>query len=82
GVVMGGYMVWSLLDNFEWTSGYEKRFGIVHVDYSTQKRTLKDSALWYRAFLSHQRDIRRADEAAKRSSAPETTAQLATISGA
>jgi beta-glucosidase len=43
--------VWSLLDNFEWAFGYEKRFGIVHVDYATQKRTLKDSALWYRRFL-------------------------------
>lgn len=54
GVRMEGYMVWSLLDNFEWASGYEKRFGIVHVDYATQKRTLKDSAIWYKAFLNHQ----------------------------
>ena len=54
GVKMGGYMVWSLLDNFEWASGYEKRFGIVHVDYATQRRTLKDSALWYRNFLQRQ----------------------------
>jgi len=51
GVRMEGYMVWSLLDNFEWASGYEKRFGIVHVDYTTQKRTPKDSALWYAAML-------------------------------
>ena len=51
GVPMAGYMVWSLLDNFEWASGYEKRFGIVHVDYATQQRTPKDSALWYRDFL-------------------------------
>jgi beta-glucosidase len=51
GVHMAGYMVWSLLDNFEWASGYEKRFGIVHVDYATQKRTPKDSALWYGAML-------------------------------
>jgi beta-glucosidase len=51
GVNMAGYMVWSLLDNFEWAFGYEKRFGIVHVDYATQVRTLKDSALWYRDFL-------------------------------
>jgi beta-glucosidase len=58
GVHMAGYMVWSLLDNFEWASGYEKRFGIVHVDYATQKRTLKDSALWYRSFLQHQTVIR------------------------
>jgi beta-glucosidase len=55
GVRMQGYMVWSLLDNFEWASGYAKRFGIVHVDYATQQRTLKDSALWYRDFLRAQR---------------------------
>ena len=55
GVPMAGYMVWSLLDNFEWASGYEKRFGIVHVDYATQARTCKDSALWYRDFLRLQR---------------------------
>jgi beta-glucosidase len=55
GVDMGGYMVWSLMDNFEWASGYEKRFGIVHVDYQTQQRTLKDSALWYRDFLQAQK---------------------------
>jgi beta-glucosidase len=55
GVRMAGYMVWSLLDNFEWASGYDKRFGIVHVDYATQRRTMKDSALWYRAFLQRQR---------------------------
>ena len=55
GVRMGGYMVWSLLDNFEWASGYAKRFGIVHVDYATQRRTLKDSALWYRDFLQDQK---------------------------
>ena len=55
GVPMEGYMVWSLLDNFEWASGYAKRFGIVHVDYATQQRTLKDSALWYREFLRQQR---------------------------
>ncbi len=51
GVPMAGYMVWSLMDNFEWSSGYAKRFGIVHVDYATQQRTLKDSAYWYRDFL-------------------------------
>ena len=58
GVRMGGYMVWSLLDNFEWAFGYEKRFGIVHVDYATQQRTLKDSALWYRDFVQGQRAAR------------------------
>jgi beta-glucosidase len=54
GVNMAGYMVWSLMDNFEWASGYAKRFGIVHVDYATQKRTPKDSAHWYRSFLTAQ----------------------------
>ena len=58
GVNMAGYMVWSLMDNFEWTFGYEKRFGIVHVDFETQKRTLKDSALWYQSFLENQNDAR------------------------
>ncbi len=47
GVDIRGYFVWSLLDNFEWGHGYTKRFGLIHVDYATQKRTLKDSAEWY-----------------------------------
>lgn len=51
GVDVRGYFLWSLLDNFEWNSGYAKRFGIVHVDYETQRRTIKDSGYWYRAFL-------------------------------
>ena len=57
GVRMQGYMVWSLLDNFEWASGYEKRFGIVHVDYESQRRTPKASALWYADFLRRQRAL-------------------------
>ena len=47
GAAVRGYFVWSLLDNFEWSLGYSKRFGIVHVDFETQKRTPKDSALFY-----------------------------------
>jgi len=47
GVDLRGYFVWSLLDNFEWSLGYSKRFGIVHVDFETQTRTLKDSAVFY-----------------------------------
>lgn len=47
GVDLRGYFVWSLLDNFEWSHGYSKRFGIVHVDYETQKRTPKASARFY-----------------------------------
>ncbi|MET0980918.1 MAG: GH1 family beta-glucosidase [Telluria sp.] len=55
GVDVRGYFLWSLLDNFEWNSGYAKRFGIVHVDYATQQRTPKASALWYRDFIAAQR---------------------------
>jgi beta-glucosidase len=47
GVPLAGYFVWSLMDNFEWAKGYEKRFGIVWVDYQTQQRLPKDSARWY-----------------------------------
>ncbi len=47
GANVKGYFVWSLLDNFEWALGYAKRFGIIHVDYDTQQRTLKDSARFY-----------------------------------
>ena len=43
-----GYYQWSLMDNFEWALGYDKRFGIVHVNFETQKRTIKDSGYWYR----------------------------------
>ncbi|MGO2597772.1 family 1 glycosylhydrolase, partial [Microbacterium gubbeenense] len=46
GVDLRGYLVWSLLDNFEWGYGYSKRFGIVRVNYETGERTVKDSALW------------------------------------
>lgn len=46
GVDLRGYLVWSLLDNFEWSYGYNKRFGIVHVDYDSLKRTIKDSGRW------------------------------------
>ena len=52
GVRVKGYFAWSLLDNFEWAYGYDKRFGLIHVDYATQRRTLKDSALALRAFLA------------------------------
>ncbi len=54
GVDVRGFFYWSLMDNYEWNSGYNKRFGLVHVNYATQQRTLKDSALWYRDLLTKQ----------------------------
>lgn len=47
GIDIMGYIYWSIMDNFEWTSGYDKRFGLIHVDYQTQKRTIKDSGYWF-----------------------------------
>jgi beta-glucosidase len=52
GVNVYGYFYWSLMDNFEWAWGYHKRFGIVRVDYDTQRRTLKDSAIEYRRVIA------------------------------
>jgi beta-glucosidase len=51
GVPLTAYFAWSLLDNFEWASGYGKRFGLVHVNYDTQERIVKDSGRWYANFL-------------------------------
>ncbi len=51
GAPVHGYFVWSLLDNFEWAEGYHPRFGLVYVDYETQRRTIKDSGLWFKEFL-------------------------------
>jgi beta-glucosidase len=51
GVPLKGYFVWSLTDNFEWSHGYSKRFGIVHVDYASQQRRVKDSGRWYAEFI-------------------------------
>ncbi|MDT4958452.1 MAG: beta-glucosidase [Pseudonocardiales bacterium] len=52
GVDVRGYYVWSLLDNFEWSFGYSKRFGVVHVDFETLQRRFKDSAYWYRDVIA------------------------------
>ena len=52
GVDVGGYFYWSLMDNFEWAWGYEKRFGIVRVDFETLERSVKDSGLEYRRIIS------------------------------
>ena len=55
GVDVRGYLLWSMLDNFEWAFGYARRFGITHVDYATQARTRKDSAYWYRDLIESAR---------------------------
>lgn len=55
GADVRGYFVWSILDNFEWAEGYRPRFGLVHVDYATQRRTPKGSYHWYRNLIARQR---------------------------
>jgi beta-glucosidase len=52
GVDVRGYFHWSIMDNFEWAEGFKERFGLVHVDFATQKRTPKDSALWYKKVIA------------------------------
>jgi beta-glucosidase len=51
GVNIKGYFAWTLMDNFEWAEGYKARFGLIHVDFNTQLRTIKDSGYWFRDFL-------------------------------
>ena len=55
GVPVTGYFAWSLLDNFEWADGYKQRFGMVYVDFQTQKRVPKDSFDWYKKVIATQR---------------------------
>lgn len=57
GIPVLGYQYWSIMDNFEWIIGYDKRFGLVYVDYRTQKRTIKDSACWYRDVIATNGEI-------------------------
>ena len=57
GVNLRGYYAWSLLDNYEWAHGYSKRFGIVHVDYATQQRTIKSSGRYYSSVISTKGEI-------------------------
>ncbi|MDP9362838.1 MAG: GH1 family beta-glucosidase [Chloroflexota bacterium] len=55
GAPLAGYFAWSLMDNFEWAFGYTRRFGITHVDFTTQQRTIKDSGRWYGRVVSENR---------------------------
>ena len=55
GADVRGYLVWSFMDNFEWSYGYSKRFGIVRVNYETQERTIKDSGLWFSDLIRSRR---------------------------
>jgi beta-glucosidase len=57
GIPCKGYFLWSLMDNFEWAYGYKQRFGIIYVDYTTGKRTMKDSAYWYHDVIMSNGDI-------------------------
>jgi beta-glucosidase len=50
---LSGYFVWSLTDNFEWGEGFKQRFGLIHIDYETNKRTIKNSGWWYKDFLEN-----------------------------
>jgi beta-glucosidase len=57
GVPLVGYFAWSLLDNYEWALGYGTRFGIVHVDFETQMRTVKASGRWYAELIAAHRAV-------------------------
>lgn len=52
GIAVAGYFHWSFMDNFEWQEGFRERFGLVFVDYPTQKRVIKDSGYWYRDVIA------------------------------
>lgn len=52
GINISGYLVWTLMDNFEWAEGYHPRFGLVYVDFKTQQRIMKDSGIWFKSFLA------------------------------
>jgi beta-glucosidase len=57
GVPLKGFFVWSLMDNFEWAAGYDLRYGITYVNFETQQRIFKDSALWYQEWLANQLEV-------------------------
>lgn len=78
GVDVRGYFYWSLLDNFEWAWGYEKRFGIVRVDYETQSRSMKDSGLEYGRIIAERRMHAAPTSEVRTSAARMSTAQMST----
>ena len=57
GLDVRGYYAWSLLDNYEWSLGYSKRFGLIHVDYSTQQRTIKSSGRFYSSVIASRGEV-------------------------
>ena len=57
GVPVIGYLYWSVMDNFEWAEGYDERFGLIHVDYQTQKRTIKESGRWFKKLIESNGEI-------------------------
>jgi beta-glucosidase len=63
GASVGGYFVWSLFDNYEWAEGYSKRFGLVYVDFATQRRIVKDSGKWYAGVIARERALHAAPPA-------------------
>ncbi|HET8905531.1 MAG TPA: family 1 glycosylhydrolase, partial [Ktedonobacterales bacterium] len=62
------YFVWSLFDNYEWAEGYSKRFGLVYVDFATQRRIVKDSGKWYAGVIARERALHAAPPASPPSS--------------
>ncbi len=70
GIPLAGYFLWSLMDNYEWSFGYNQRFGIVWVDYETLERTPKDSALWYRDVIARNGVLLQEEAPAKDSPSP------------
>jgi beta-glucosidase len=60
GVNVQGYFAWSFTDNFEWAEGYSKRFGLVYIDYPTQRRIIKSSGFWFQQFLQNHHQLLKA----------------------
>ena len=58
GVNVKGYFIWSFTDNFEWAEGFNTRFGLVYIDFATQKRIIKDSGYWFSRFIQNNKAVR------------------------